>query len=32
MLQSPLSKFMAAVQGTGQKLVAVLGQVKNQKS
>lgn len=32
MLQSPISKVMAALQGTGQKLVGALEQVKKQKS
>ncbi len=32
MLQSPMSKLLAALQGTGQKLVGTLEAVKNQKS
>jgi large subunit ribosomal protein L10 len=32
MLQSPIAKLMSTLQGTGQKLLAVLEQVKTQKS
>jgi ribosomal protein L10 len=32
MLQSPLSKLLGALQGTGQKLAGVLEEVKKQKT